>query len=179
MVSNRCKTIVKNELEKLNIQYVKVDIGEVTIEEKLTSELYTRLAGALQKYGFEMIGDEKNDLIEELKTAIVDLENYSDEDLKTSYSDYIKLQVKDNFISINTLFEEIKGITIEKYIINHKIELAKALLQNNDLSLDEIAVKMHYSNTVQLSSQFKDITGLTPSHYRQLRQNSNNNRDSN
>jgi methylphosphotriester-DNA--protein-cysteine methyltransferase len=145
MVCSRCKAIVRTELDKLGVLYNSVELGEVTIEEKLT------------------------------KTAIVDLERCSDEDLKTSYSDFISLSVNDSFISLNTLFSEIEGITIEKYIIKRKIELVKELLGHNNLNLAEIAVKMHYSNVAQLSGQFKSMTGLTPLHFRQLRHISNNN----
>jgi len=95
--------------------------------------------------------------------------------LKTSFSDFISLRVNDNFISLNTLFAEIKGITIEKYIIRHKIDRIKELLVYDDLNLADIAFKMHYSNVAQLSSQFKRITGLTPSHFRHLRHTRNNN----
>jgi len=100
---------------------------------------------------------------------------YSDEDLNTSYSDFISLSVNDSFISLNTLFSEIEGITIEKYIIKQKVEMVKELLEHNNFNMTEIAVKMHYSNVAQLSSQFKSITGLTPLHFKQLRQISYNN----
>jgi AraC-like DNA-binding protein len=94
---------------------------------------------------------------------------FSDEELKTSHSDFISLKVNDNFISLNTLFSEIEGITIEKYIIKQKVELVKELLGHNNLNITEIAVKMHYSNVAHLSSEFKSVTGLTPLHFRQLR----------
>jgi AraC-like DNA-binding protein len=173
MVCSRCKTIVKAVLDSLGVLYVKVELGEVTIEKKLTAVLHNKLYSALKKYGFELINTRKNDLIEKLKSAIVNLENYSDEDLKTNYSDYISLHVNDSFISLNKLFSEIEGITIEKYIIKHKIELVKELLGHDNLDLAEIAHRMHYSNTAQLSSQFKSMTGLTPLHFRQLRHISN------
>jgi AraC-like DNA-binding protein len=175
MVCSRCKTIVKAELDKIDISYVTVELGEVTIEKKITPDQQAKLSAALKQFGFELIDDRKNDLIEKLKKAIVDLEFCSDEDLKTNYSDFISLSVNDSFISLNTLFSEIEGITIEKYIIKQKIERVKELLGHADLNLTEIAVKMHYSNTAQLSSQFKSMTGLTPSHFRQLRHISINN----
>jgi AraC-like DNA-binding protein len=175
MVCSRCKAIVRTELDKLGVLYNSVELGEVTIEEKLTSVRRTMLFAALKQFGLELIDDQKNDLIERLKTAIVDLERCSDEDLKTNYSDFISLSVNDSFISLNTLFSEIEGITIEKYIIKRKIELVKELLGHNNLNLAEIAVKMHYSNVAQLSGQFKSMTGLTPLHFRQLRHISNNN----
>ena len=169
MVCQRCKKIVRDELDKIGVPYASVELGEVNTKEKITSLQHAQLFNALQQSGFELIDNNKNTLIEKLKLAIANLEHYSDEDLKTSFSDYISLSVNDNFISLNTLFAEIEGVTIEKYIIKHKIELVKELLVYDNLNLAEIALKMHYSNTAQLSSQFKSITGLTPSNFRQLR----------
>lgn len=168
MVCTRCKTIVKAQLDKIGVLYDAVELGEVTIKNKITSEQHIKLFNALKQSGLELIGDRKNDLIEKLKKAIVDLEHNSDENLKISYSDYISMSVNDHFISLNTLFSEIEGITIEKYIIKYKIEMVKELLLYNELSLAQIALKMHYSSITQLSRQFKIITGLTPLHFRQL-----------
>jgi len=169
MVCNRCKTIVKAELDRIGIQFISVELGEVNTSKKITALQHTRLFNALKKSGLELIECRNYALIEKLKRAIVDLERNSDEDLKTSFADYISASVNDNFISLNTLFAEIQGMTIEKYIIKHKIERIKEMLMFNDLNLAEIAFKMHYSNVAQLSSQFKRMTGLTPSHFRQLR----------
>ena len=170
MVCDRCKAIVKAELEKLDIAYNYVELGEVNTRSTITPAQRVMLFDGLQSAGFELIDDKKNGMIEKLKRAISDLEFYSDENLKTSFSDYISLNVNDSFISLNTLFSELEGVTIEKYIIRQKIDRVKELLVYGDLSLDEIAKKLHYSHTVQLSSQFKRMTGLTPSHFRQLRQ---------
>jgi AraC-like DNA-binding protein len=175
MVCGRCKMTVKKELDKLGISYDSVEIGEVTIKKKLTSVQHHMLFLALEPFGFELINNKKNYLIEKLKKAIFDLEKYSDEDLNISYSDFISLSVNDSFISLNTLFSEIEGITIEKYIIKQKVELVKELLGHNNLNIAEIAVKMHYCNVSQLSSEFKSLTGLTPLHFRQLRKISYNN----
>jgi AraC-like DNA-binding protein len=175
MVCNRCKTIVKAELDKLGIQYVKVELGSVTMEKKMSATQHNKLSVALKHSGFELIKSRRNTLIEKLKRAIDDLELNSDEELKTTYSDFISLSVNHNFISLNTLFSEIQGMTIEKYIIKQKIEHIKELLGHNEFNLTEIAVKMHYSNAAQLSSQFKSMTGLTPLHFRQLRHISYNN----
>ena len=179
MVCSRCKTTIKTELDKLGIQYISVEIGEVTIRKKLTSIQHHLLNVALEQFGFELINNEKNYLIEKLKRAIFDLEMYSDEELKTSYPDYISLKVNDSYISLNTLFSEIEGITIEKYIIKQKVELVKELLGNNNLNITEIAVKMHYTNVAHLSTEFKSITGLTPLHFRQLRHISYKNQEIN
>lgn len=169
MVCNRCKTKVKEELKKMGIDYTSVELGEVNTKKTVTASQRTQLGANLLKSGFELIDDHKNELIGKLKQAILDLENHSDEDLKTSYMDYISLIVDENYISLNTLFSEIEGVTIEKYIIKHKINRVKELLVYDDLTLSEIALKMHYSSVALLSRQFKNITGLTPAHFRQLR----------
>ncbi len=179
MVCERCKKIVKVELDRIGIEYIAIELGEVNTKKNITSQQRMRLYDALQQSGFELIDEQKNELIEKLKKAIVDLEHHSDEDLKTSFTNYISLCVNDNFISLNTLFAEIEGITIEKYVIKHKVDRIKEFLVYNDLNLAEIALKMHYSSVAQLSSQFKRITGLTPSHFRQLRHTRNINPKSN
>ena len=169
MVCARCKTTVKSELDEIGIQYDTVRIGEVTMEKEITSKQRLQLSAALLLNGFELIDDQKNDQIEKLKKSIKNLEQYSDEDLKTNFSDFIRLSVGDNFISLNKLFAEIEGVTIEKYIIKRKIERIKEMLVYEDYSLDEVATRMRYSTTASLTSQFKRETGLTPSHFRQLR----------
>jgi len=169
MVCNRCKTIVKEELEKIGIPYNELEIGVVNTTKKISLLQRTQLGDALQKSGFQLIDENKNVLIEKLKKAIVDLEHHTDENLKTSFTDYISLSVNDNFISLNTLFAEVEGMTIEKYIIKHKIDRVKELIVYDNLNLAQIAFKMHYSNVAQLSAQFKRITGLTPTHFRDLR----------
>ena len=168
MVCSRCETIVKSELEKIGIQYDSVNLGEVNTTEIITPLQLSRLTDALQQSGLELINDREKELIEELKRSISYLEHYSDENLKTSFSDLINLCVNDNFISLNALFAEIEGISIEKYIIKHKIERVKKLLVLNNLNINEIAHKLHYGSTTQLSNQFKRITGLTPSDFKQL-----------
>lgn len=169
MVCARCETTVKSELDKVGILYDTVKIGEVILGKKITSDQRVQLSAGLQLAGFELIDDQKNELIDRLKKSIVDLEYYSDEDLKTNFSDYISLMVDDNFISLNKLFAEIEGMTIEKYIIKRKIERIKEMLVYEDFSVDQIAFKMHYSSAASLSNQFKHETGLTPTHFKQLR----------
>ena len=179
MVCNRCKTIVIGELDKIGVPYLTVELGEVNTAKSVTTVQRAKLGDALLLSGFELIDERKHEVIDRLKKTILDLENYSDEDLKTSFSDFISLNVNDNFISLNTLFSEIEGVTIEKYIIKHKIDRVKELLVYNDLNLAEIAHKMHYSSATQLSKQFKRITGLTPLHFRQLRHSRNSNPEMN
>ncbi len=168
MVCKRCKTIVRGELAKIGAQSISVELGEANIIEELSSEQLSLLSKALRRQGFELIEQDRYHIIESLKKAIIDLEHFSDEDLNTGYSDFISARLNASFSSLNTMFSEMEGITIEKYIINHKIELIKELLIYNKLNIDDIAKKMHYSNTAKLSSQFKRITGLTPLHFREL-----------
>jgi YesN/AraC family two-component response regulator len=169
MVCDRCKTIVESALDKMGIRYFSVQIGEILIRKELTSEQFCGLKNVLLLSGLEMVEEEINVVFEKLKSAITDLEQHTDEDLKTSCQEYISLRLKSDFNSLNLLFSEIEGMTIEKYIIRHKVELVKELLNGNKFNLTEIALKMHYSNKAQLSSQFKSITGLTPSGFRRLR----------
>ena len=170
MVCDRCKTTVMSKLDKLKIQYNSVELGEVNTTSKLTNLQVIQLGKALKLSGFELIDDKKNVLIEKIKKAIINLGNYSDNDLKTSYSDFISISVDENFITLDTLFSEIEGFSIKKYTVKHKVELVKELLILNNFNLSEIVIKMHYLNKAQLSRQFKSITGLTPTHFRQLRQ---------
>ena len=169
MVGNRCKMRVKNVLDKIGIQYDSVEYGEVITQKTLIPSQRKQLNAELLKSGFELIADKKNLLMTKLKESIFDLEKYSDADLKTSFSDYINLNAKDNFIFLTKLFAIIEDVTTEKYILQRKIEIVKELLVNNEYNLNEIALKMHYSNATELSRQFISVTGLTPSHFKLLR----------
>lgn len=173
MVCSRCKETVKSELDKIGIPFDSIRIGEVTLTEKISSEQRIFLSVALLSEGFELIDEQKYELIDRLKKSVKELVQYSDEELKTSFTDFISLNSNDNFISLNKLFAEIEGVTIEKYIIKRKIERVKELLVYDDLSLEQIAVKMHYSSAAALAIHFKRETGLTPAYFRQLRHNRN------
>jgi AraC-like DNA-binding protein len=169
MVCDRCKSIIKTKLDEAGIVYDELEIGEVTIRKKLTAAQHRKFYASLKHIGFELIDNKKNALIEKLKSSIAHLEKYSDGDLKTSFTDFISISINDSFISLNKLFSEIEGITIEKYIIRQKVETVKELLGHNNYTMAEIAARMHYGSVTQLSSQFKSITGLTPLHFKQLR----------
>jgi AraC-like DNA-binding protein len=173
IVCGRCKALVKAELEKIGVHSFTVELGEVETKRNLTVLQRTRLECALRQLGFELIDSSKNTLIEKLRKAIVDREHHADEDLKTRFKDYISQSVKLDYNFLNTLFSELEGITIEKYIIIHKIELIKELLVYNDFGLAEITHRLHYISAAQLSRQFKGITGLTPLHFRELRHTRN------
>lgn len=169
MVCNRCIATVEHELEKAGIEYSTVLLGKIQTKNEPASNQHIELSKKLKSHGFELVDTENYAMIERLNKAIENLDLYSDENLKIDFRNFISLSVDDNFISLNKLFAEIEGVTIEKYIINQKIKRVKEYLVYNDLSLGEIADIMHYSNAAQLSAQFKRITGLTPSHFRQLR----------
>ncbi len=169
MVCSRCETIVKAELEKIGVEFLGVKIGEVETKKIISGLERQQFAAALHQNGFELIDDQKNVIIEKLKKAVLDLENFSDEDLKTGFAEYISLIADDNFISLNQLFAEIEGMSIEKYVVKRKIDQIKELLVYEEFNIDEIARKMHYSSTAALTRQFKLQTGLTPAHFKQLR----------
>jgi len=170
MVSIRCKTLVKAELDKLNLLYGAVDLGEVEIKDPLSVEQRDILKTALGKAGLELLDDKKAILIERIKNSIVEMVHYTDELPKTKNSVYISEKLNHDYTYLANLFSEATGITIEHYIILHKIEKVKELLLYNELNLTEISYKLNYSSVAHLSSQFKKITGLTPSFFKQLKQ---------
>lgn len=171
MVCNRCIMVVKNEFEKLGYKPLDVQLGEVEIKEELSTKDLTEIGNRLRGFGFEMIDDSKSRTIEKIKNTIVQLIHHSNEELKVNYSDYIESHLNRDYAYLSSLFSEVEGTTIEKYIINQKIERVKELLVYDELTLSEIAYQMGYSNVAYLSSQFKKVTGLTPSHFKQVKEN--------
>jgi len=169
MVSNRCILIVKSELEKLGLQYVSVHLGVVEIPDDLTEAMYNHVNLNLKKWGLSIITDHKLILIEKIKTIIIDLVHYNDNQLKINFSDYLSQKLNYDYTYMANLFSENQGMTIEHFFLSHKIERVKEFLIYDELNISEIADKMHYSNVAHLSSQFKKITGLTPSQYKHLK----------
>jgi len=169
MVSLRCKMVVKEELTKLGLHFVSVDLGMVDVMENITQEQHDRLQLNLRKSGLELLDDKKSILIERIKNVIVDMIHYSDEMPKVNYSDYISEKLGYDYTYLSNLFSEVKGITIQHYIIIHKIEKVKELLLYDELTLTEISYQLHYSSVAHLSNQFKKITGLSPSYYKKLK----------
>lgn len=169
MVSLRCKMIVKSELEKLGLQPVIVELGEVTITENITPETRDELTKALLDYGFELLEDKKSILIERIKNIIIEMIHYSEEPPLLNFSSFLAEKMNYDYNYLSNLFSEVKGTTIEHYIISHKIERAKELLVYNQLTLTEIAEKLHYSSVAHLSNQFKKVTGLTPSFFKKMK----------
>ncbi len=169
MVSLRCKMMVKEELEKLGLHHVIVDLGTVEILEDITEDQRRRLKESLMKSGLELLDNKKSILIEKIKNVIIEMIHYSDELPKVNYSDYISEKLGYDYTYLANIFSEVKGITIQQFIILHKIEKVKELLIYDELNLTEISYRLHYSSVAHLSNQFKKITGLTPTFYKQLK----------
>lgn len=169
MVCTRCKMVVKSELEKLGVHFMNLELGEVDVMEDLTAEQLDILSAGLNKTGLELMNDKKSILVEKIKTTIIELVHYTDEQIKTNLSDFLTSKLNYNYTYLANLFSEVKGTTIENFYLTHKIEKVKELLVYDELNLTEIADKLHYSSVAHLSNQFKKMTGLTPSHFKNLK----------
>jgi len=169
MVCIRCQMVVKNELEKLDIQYVNVKIGEVDTIEDVPGDKLDQLDMALRKTGLMLMDDKKSILVEKIKAAVIELVHYTEDQIKTNLSDYLSEKLNYDYTYLANLFSEVKGITIENFYLTHKIEKVKELIVYDELNLSEIAYKLHYSSVSHLSNQFKKITGLTPSYFKNLK----------
>lgn len=174
MVSIRCKMIVKSALESLGIEHKGVELGEVELVSTLSLKLSEALKTNLLKYGLELMDDKRSMLIEKIKNVIVEMIHYADELPRINNSEYISGKINYDYTYLANLFSEVQGTTIEHYIIAHKIEKVKELLVYDELNLTEIAYKLHYSSVAHLSSQFKKVTGLTPSHFKKLKEKRRN-----
>lgn len=162
--------IVKEELSKLNLHYSSLDLGVVEINEEITVSIRNQLKINLLKSGLELLDDKKSILIEKIKSVIIEMIHYSDDLHNMKYSDYISEKLNYDYTYLSNVFSEVKGITIQQFIIINKIEKVKELLLYDELNLTEISYKLHYSSVAHLSNQFKKITGLTPSFFKQLKQ---------
>lgn len=160
---------VKEELKKLGLHFIVVDLGEVEIMENMTLAQQEQLQRALLVSGLELMDDKRAVLIERVKAVIMEMIHHSDELPKMNYSDFISEKLDYDYTYLSNLFSEVKGITIQQFIIIHKIERVKELLLYDELSLTEISYKLHYSSVAHLSNQFKKVTGLSPSHFKQLK----------
>ncbi len=169
MVSIRCKLIVIDELEKLGIPYLSVSLGEAIIEGDVSKAQIDLLDADLKRWGLELMEDKKAILIERIKAVIIDTIHYSDEALKINWSDHLKEKLNYDYTYIANIFSATTGSSLQHFILSHKIERAKEMLIYDDLSLTEIAYRLHYSSVAHLSNQFKRISGLTPTYFKQLK----------
>jgi AraC-like DNA-binding protein len=169
MVSNRCKMAVREELKKLGLHFIVIDLGVVEIMENISVETRQRLKDGLLISGLELMDNKKAILIEKIKNIIIEMVHYSEEIIKINFSDFLADKLNHNYTYLANLFSEVQGTTIEHFIISHKIERVKELIIYGELNITEIAWKMGYSSVGHLSSQFKKVTGLSPSHFKQLK----------
>ena len=174
MVCIRCKMVVKYELDKLGLHHTRIELGEVEIKEDLSEEQLYNLNVALKSCGLELMDDKKSILVEKIKATVIELVHYKDDMIKINLTDYISQKLNHNYTYLSNLFSEVKGTSIEKYFLELKIERVKELLVYDELNISEIAWKLHYSSVAHLSTQFKKMTGLTPSHFKNLKNNRRN-----
>jgi AraC-like DNA-binding protein len=175
MVSLRCKMLVREELAKLGIHFVVVDLGAVEILEDITPDQQEQLTANLLLSGLELLDDKRSILVDKIKNVIIEMIHHSDELPKVNYSDYISEKLHYDYTYLSNLFSEVKGTTIQQFIIKHKIERVKELLLYDELNLTEISYRLHYSSVAHLSAQFKKVTGLSPSFFKQLKLKRQNN----
>ena len=169
MVSLRCKMVVKSILKKMALHYRTVELGEVDLfENEITNNQYISLKEALIKSGLELLNDKKSVLIEKIKNVIIEMVHYSDEIPKTKISIYISEKLNYDYTYLANLFSASTGVSIAQFVLNHKIEKVKELILYNELTLTEISYQLHYSSVSHLSHQFKNATGLTPTHFKEL-----------
>lgn len=169
MVSTRCKIVVKEELKKLGLHFILVDLGEIDIMENISTVQREQLKAALLESGLELMDDKRAILIEKIKNVIIQMVHHSDEVIKINFSTYLSEKLNHDYTYLANLFSEVQGTTIEQFLISHKVERIKELIIYGELNITEIAWKMNYSSVAHLSNQFKKVTGLSPSHFKQLK----------
>jgi len=162
---------VQSELEKFGLHHTRVELGETEIMEDLSEEQLDNLNTSLKKIGLELLYDKKYIIVEKIKTTIIELVHFNEDQIKTNLSDYLCAKLNHNYTYLSNLFSEIKGTSIENFYLSNKIEKVKELMIYDELNLTEIAYKLHYSSVAHLSNQFKKMTGLTPSHFKKLKNN--------
>ncbi len=172
MVCKRCKMIVQSELDKLGLGYKTVELGEVELMEKPSALKAEQLKTALQKWELELMDDRKAIISERIKTVIIEMIHHADEYPKTNYSDYISKKLLHDYTYLSNIFSEVENITIEHFIISHKIEKVKELLMYDELNITEISGMLNYSSVAHLSNQFKKVTGFTPTFFKAMKNKS-------
>jgi AraC-like DNA-binding protein len=166
MVCNRCINAVRNLLTELKIPFTSIQLGEINLHKDLSLDQTKNLKNRLSELGFELLDDSRKKIIEKIKTIIIKQVHYNEGDQRFNLSEVLSSSLNKDYSYLSNLFSEVEGTTVEKYFINQKIEKAKELLVYDELSLSEIAFQLGYSSVAHLSSQFKKVTGLTPSHFK-------------
>jgi AraC-like DNA-binding protein len=174
MVSNTCKLVVKDALNNLNLHYIFINLGEVEVMETLSKTERELLKVALQRMGLELMNDKKTILIEKVKDSIVEMILYTDDMIKVNFSDYLSQKLNYDYTYLSNLFSEVQGINIQNFVLLLKVERVKELITYDELTISEIAYKMNYSSVAHLSSQFKKVTGFSPTYFKHLRERRRN-----
>ncbi len=170
MVCPRCIKVVKEELEKLGHEVKDIKLGEVNIAGQISENQLSKVKDALMKNGFKLIDNKKSKIIENIKTEVINIIHHSKEfDKRLNISDHLAKELSMDYSYLSNLFSSVEGITIEKYMILQKIEKVKELLVYDELNLNEISFQLGYSSVQHLSSQFKKVSGLTPSYYKKIK----------
>lgn len=173
MVSLRCRMMVESELKRLNIGYKSIELGLVDTLKDIEEDQWDLLKENLLKSGLELMDNKRSILVEKIKNAVVNMIHHNDDFPNIKYSDYLSHKLNHDYTYLANTFSEVNGITIQQFIILHKIEKVKELLWYDELSLTEISFKLNYSSVAHLSHQFKKVTGLRPSFYKQLKKKRN------
>lgn len=171
MVCPRCIMAVEQVLARLGLTPLHVELGKAVVRETPDEAMLAQLRTGLEALGFELLDDRRMQLIEQVRNAVIELVHYRDSELRTNLSDYLTARLHHDYSALSKLFSEVTGTTIEKYFIAQKIERVKELLVYDELSLGEIAARLNYSSTAHLSAQFKSVTGMTPTRFKQEKRN--------
>lgn len=171
MVCDRCRMAVDKTLRDNGFKPVSVELGEAVVEGGMPQDKRKKIASDLKDLGFELLDDKRLQVIEKIKSTIIDLVHYRDSNSVVNLSDYIADKLHSDYSSLSRLFSEFTGMTIERYYIEQRIERVKELICYDELSLTQIALQLNYSSVAYLSSQFKSVTGMTPSQFKSLREN--------
>ena len=174
MVSNSCRFVVKNAFDKINVPYIRINLGEVEVKKNISKKQRENLKVALQKMGLELMNDRRIILIEKVKNTIVEMVHHADDMVKVKFSDYLSHKLNYDYTYLSNLFTEVQGINIQNFILLHKAERIKELISYDELTISEIAYKMNYSSVAHLSNQFKKVTGFSPTYFKHLKVRSRN-----
>ncbi|HEY5534263.1 MAG TPA: helix-turn-helix domain-containing protein [Ignavibacteria bacterium] len=169
MVSNRCKMSVNEMFKKLGLHVLKVELGEVDVSDFIPEDHLVLIRNELLDIGFELLEDKQVFLIEKIKNSVIEMIHHSDEMIKVNFSDYLREKLNYDYSYLSNRFSEEQGITIEHFIILHKIERIRELIIYDELNISEIAHKMNYSSAAHLSGQFKKVKGMTPTSFKKLK----------
>ncbi len=170
MVCDRCKMVIKTQLNDLNIFPESIELGEVNLSEQaLGKDQLKKIKAKIEPLGFELLDDKTSQIIDKIRTVIIELVHHKEEAIQLKFSEYLKSHLSNDYNYLSNLFSSVEGVTIENYLIQQKIEKAKELLIYNELNLNEISYQLGYSSVAHLSNQFKKVTGLTPSHFKKLK----------